>query len=161
MSASAELDGDAPFTVEATDPGTIGDEDVDHDIVFTVEGDRGAVVGDVRWTFGELVDGEAFATAGHGCGARVEEADGEEQVAHVCTEEFRILEVRPGEPLRETVTVSGPLHGRVVAEGTFTFEQPLRWWYAEDPTDDPADVLAGDPDGEATVRLTYEITRPG
>lgn len=164
VTASTELEGDAPFAVEATDPGPVADEDVEHEIVFTVEGDRGVVIGDVRWTFGELIDGAAFATAGHGCDADIEQREGRDEIVHVCTEEFRTLVVRPDEPLHETVTVSGPLGGRSIAEGTFAFEQPVRWWYAdttEGGADDPVELPAGDPDGEATILVVYEVARDG
>lgn len=164
VAASAQLDGAAPFTVEATEPSQMPDGGAEHEVVFTVEDDRTVVIDDVRWTFGELTDGGAFTTAGHGCSADIQRLEGRGQVVHSCTEEFRILTVRPGEPLRETITVNGALGRSPAAEGTFTFEQPLRWWYAdatEGGADEPVEPPAGDPDGEATVRLTYEVTRGG
>jgi hypothetical protein len=151
---TAEAGPDAPFTVEAGQPGRITAGGTG-EAVLRISASEAVVLSDTRWTAGEVRDGAVFAAAGHGCGAEVESGE----LLHVCTEEFRLLEVRPGQPLEETITLYAGLGGLAPATGTFAAGYEVPFWRLDGAGSD--EVLSREPDGTAHIDLTYEVTPAG
>lgn len=151
VAIDTKLDSVAPFQVRtsralvALERGST----TDHALVF--ESTQPVVLDDIRWTFASTRGARVFATAGHGCGPSIDTDSGAVQFA--CTEEYRYLVVKPGEPLTETITLYGGIDGGPVATGRFVFRQPITWWHAS------GDALApqGEKGGEVTVTLTYDV----
>ncbi len=153
--ASAGVEGDVPIDVELRQVGPIEQGARPYELVITSLEQPGIWIEDVRWTFSEVVGEEhAIATAGSGCGA--EWFPEEQQVFHACTEEYRILETRPGAPLREPIRLYEVMGDMTMTAGTYTFTQRIRWWVidGDEPftSRDEADL------NDAAITLTFEIT---
>ena len=122
-----------------------------HGVVVTWNGSADAVLGDERFTHHVTALGSAgdLVTAGRGCGADWSEADA--QVIHICTADYQVVEVSPGDSHEYPVTIYPVVGPLTLQAGTYVVDQAVAWW-------------APGADGQqqqATVRLTYQVREAG
>jgi hypothetical protein len=136
----------APVTVRATNVSETDDGLLQHGVLVEWRGSTGGRLDDAR--FAHQVEGPRgdLVTAGRGCGADWDAR--QRQVVHLCTADFQIIDLQPGETHEYPVRIYpriGPLR---LARGTYVLNEVISWWRPDD-YDRPA--------GRFTVRLTYEV----
>jgi len=143
----ATAEDSAPFSVTGSEATVdVAAEQVRLELTLTSE--DGLVIDDIRWGYVDDEPDPGIAVAGQGCTPEVERG------VVGCDDMFRILEIRPGRPLREPVTVF--LVGDDAA-GTYGYVQPVAWWRVA-PEDEPAEVVDnGPPDGLVEVQVRVDV----
>lgn len=144
LGASAPIDADA--TAVTTNQGNYT-----HGVVVTWNGSADVVLDDERFTqhVSAQVGAGDLVIAGRGCGA--DWSDAEAQVTHICTADYQVVEVSPGESHEYPVTIY-PVVGPLLLEpGTYVIDQVVNWWTPG----------AEAQQEQATVRLTYQVQEAG
>ena len=153
ISIRAEVTGqDAAVEVSAT-PLEVGEAGrLVHEVRVTWRGEGAVFLNDARFNHHVQQEGSDLVLAGRGCGA--EWSEEEQRVVHVCNDDLQIPRLEPGETHAYPVAVYrglGPL--KLDRAGTYVAEERVRWWSADGNGQwDGADP----PDGEFTIRLSYE-----
>jgi hypothetical protein len=158
VTATAELVdvfGEAPFTVDATDPGPVFEGGTAEHLV-TLRATEDGVVDDLRFS-GVLTTQEdegQLVVTGPGCAP---ETDGSGEAFIVCTDDFRISDLETGEDVPFGIllhTDDAEIGPEQIVPGTYVLEQAVRWETSDEATDPAFD------DGSATIRVTYTVEVP-
>ncbi|MCC6387437.1 MAG: hypothetical protein IT302_08650 [Dehalococcoidia bacterium] len=141
----------APATVEATDVTASERGTLMHNVRVTWRGQEQAFLDDARFTHHEANGGD-LVLAGRGCGAEWDATL--RHVTHPCTADLQIVRLEPDESHAYPVWIFPEVGPLALKPGTYVVDQPIPYWGGGPQVQVPD---YDRPEGEFTIRLTYEV----
>jgi hypothetical protein len=151
VTVEVAVDGAAPFTIEATDPGPLGVPGYAHGALI-VRSDRPLVWGPLVYDGWLEHNGGVLLSLPAACGLPDPELRATERLDPPSCGVGHLV-VKPGEPTPFEVTAAALPPPHAPAPGTYRVSAEVGWWERVPPPSPYSET----PDGSATVTLTYTV----